>query len=183
MLARFTIKILAFAVIFALWPQLAPAQISLTISDPKLFLQPGQQGTYFGTFTNTSATDSYQIIAGQTNDAFFTPDFTQLPVDTFSLSEVIFQSPVRTYAPGDTFTGAIMFVAPKSTAAEGTYTQFPGQPIINYNIRDVTTGVTTNFLGGPASGMSVTVVPEPSGAMLLTLAAGCGLAWRRRVKK
>lgn len=183
---RFPIAALLLAICFALSSQPVHAQMTLSISNPNLFVEPGGTVTFMGTFTNTSATDTFEITSGQLNDVFFMmPSFTQLPYAGGSLNSdfMVTNGTIDQYGPGATFTGPIFTFTVGSSALPGAYPQLPSISYMLYNIYDVTTGETINSIPGPP-GLSITVVPEPSSGLLLGLAlGGLGMAVRRGNRK
>jgi hypothetical protein len=179
---RLRVTILILATCFVLLPRLASAQVTLTISNPSLFVDPGGTATFMGTFTNTSLTDTFEITSAQINDTFFKmPSFTQLPyTDTAINSDfMVHNASIVHYAPGATFTGAIFSFTVSPSVVPGAYPQLPGNPSFLYNIYDETTASFVNSNPGP-SNLSITVVPEPSAAAFLALAfGGLGMIARR----
>jgi len=167
---------------FVLLPRLGSAQLTLSFSNPNAFVQPGGAITFAGTFTNTSATDTFTITSIECNNSFFTalPGFVHLAIDSEFSDAAVFS---MQFAPGDSYTGPILEVVTSSSAALGSYPELASIPAIEYSIHDVTTGSDVNLIHGP-SGMSITVVPEPSSIALLALATGgWGMISRRRVTR
>lgn len=170
---------------FLLLPRPAQAQMSLTYSNPNVSIGPGGTVTFNGSFTNTSATDTYEITGFQLNNVFFMNGATQLSITNES-SAGDFLNSIQ-YAPGGSYNGAILSLALSPSAALGYYPQLSGFYAIQFQTLDVTTGNSTFLIPGP-SNASVTVVPEPSEAAFLTVILGGlgGIArprWRRRLSK
>ena len=176
---RLPLLLLTLLIPLVFSPRQASAQLTLSFANPNAVVQPGGAIIFTGTFTNTSATDTFTITSIECNNSFFTPlpGFVHLAIDSeFSDSGVF----TPQFAPGDSYTGPILEVVTSSTAAQGFYPELSSIPAIEYNIHDVTTGSDINLIHGP-SGMSITVVPEPSSLALLAFAAGGWSLTRRRL--
>jgi len=182
---RFRVSVLLLAICFVFSPRLASAQMTLTISNPSLFASPGDTVTFFGTFTNTSLTDTYEITSTQIRNLFFmNPGSTQLSVDSSS-SNIAFQAPggiPLQFAPGDTFTGGIFSITISSSAAPGAYPQLTSLSEFLYTYYDVTTSTSTP-LNEISRNLSITVVPEPSTTGILATALGGFGIFARRVRR